>query len=102
MLARLPLPFAGTGEPVGLIRRSDAQPSPVGLALIDALRTVARQRMSASASASDSAAPKASGTGAGTHAGTRAATGTASVSTGDTRANHHAGGVTPKRRRKRA
>src|SRR5689334_16965887 len=30
MLVRLPLPFAGTGEPVGLIRRSDTQPSAVG------------------------------------------------------------------------
>ena len=49
MLVRLPLPFAGTGEPVGLIRRSDTQPSPVGFALIDALRTVARQRMAATA-----------------------------------------------------
>jgi LysR family pca operon transcriptional activator len=47
MLVRLPLPFAGTDEPVGLIRRSDTQPSPVGHALIDALRTVARQRMAA-------------------------------------------------------
>jgi LysR family pca operon transcriptional activator len=45
------LPFAGTGEPVGLIRRSDTQPSPVGLALIDALRTVARQRMADAAAA---------------------------------------------------
>jgi LysR family transcriptional regulator, pca operon transcriptional activator len=51
MLVRLPLPFAGTGEPVGLIRRSDTQPSPVGLALIDALRTVARQRMADAAAA---------------------------------------------------
>jgi LysR family pca operon transcriptional activator len=45
MLVRLPLPFAGTDEPVGLIRRSDSQPSAVGRALIDAVREVARQRM---------------------------------------------------------
>ncbi|MFM0340933.1 pca operon transcription factor PcaQ [Paraburkholderia fungorum] len=49
MLVRLPLPFAGTDEPVGLIRRSDTQPSPVGRALIDAVREVARQRMEAAA-----------------------------------------------------
>jgi len=49
MLVRLPLPFAGTGEPVGLIRRSDTQPSPVGRALIDAVRDVAQQRMAAAA-----------------------------------------------------
>jgi len=47
MLVRLPLPFAGTGEPVGLIRRSDTQPSPVGRAFIDAVREVAQQRMAA-------------------------------------------------------
>jgi LysR family transcriptional regulator, pca operon transcriptional activator len=51
MLVRLPLPFAGTDEPVGLIRRSDTQPSAVGRALIDALRTVAHQRMTAAAAA---------------------------------------------------
>jgi LysR family pca operon transcriptional activator len=49
MLARLPLPFAGTDEPVGLIRRSDTQPSPVAHAWIDALRVVARQRMATAA-----------------------------------------------------
>jgi LysR family transcriptional regulator, pca operon transcriptional activator len=47
MLVRLPLPFAGTGEPVGLIRRSDTQPSPVGRAFIEAVREVAQQRMAA-------------------------------------------------------
>jgi LysR family pca operon transcriptional activator len=49
MLVRLPLPFAGTGEPVGLVRRSDTQPSPVGRAFIDAVREVAQQRMAATA-----------------------------------------------------
>jgi LysR family transcriptional regulator, pca operon transcriptional activator len=44
----LPLPFAGTDEPVGLIRRSDTQPSPVGRAFIDAVREVAQSRMAAS------------------------------------------------------
>jgi len=47
MLVRLPLPFAGTGEPVGLIRRSDTQPSAVGRAFIEAVREVARSRMAA-------------------------------------------------------
>ncbi|MGE8491085.1 MAG: LysR substrate-binding domain-containing protein, partial [Paraburkholderia nemoris] len=49
MLVRLPLPFAGTGEPVGLIRRSDTQPSPLGRAFIDAVREVAQLRMAAAA-----------------------------------------------------
>ena len=48
MFVRLPLPFAGTDEPVGLIRRSDTQPSPVGRAFIDAVREVAQARMAAS------------------------------------------------------
>ncbi|MCC8396699.1 pca operon transcription factor PcaQ [Paraburkholderia sp. MMS20-SJTR3] len=47
MMVRLPLPFAGTGEPVGLIRRSDTQPSAVGRAFIEAVREVARERMAA-------------------------------------------------------
>jgi len=41
-LARLPLPSAGTDEPVGLILRTDAQPSPVARTLIDAVRDIAR------------------------------------------------------------
>ncbi|MEW9582755.1 pca operon transcription factor PcaQ [Paraburkholderia sp. DGU8] len=49
MLVRLALPFAGTGEPVGLIRRSDTQPSPVGRAFIEAVREVAQQRTAAEA-----------------------------------------------------
>lgn len=49
MLVRLPLPFAGTSEPVGLIRRSDTQPSPVGQAFIETVREVAQQRMAAAA-----------------------------------------------------
>jgi LysR family pca operon transcriptional activator len=48
-LVRLPLPFAGTEEPVGLIQRTDAQPSPVARTLIDAVRAVARQRSPAEA-----------------------------------------------------
>ena len=47
VLVRLPLPFAGTDEPVGLILRSDSQPSPAGRALIDAVRAVARERLAA-------------------------------------------------------
>ncbi|MFB5148503.1 pca operon transcription factor PcaQ [Burkholderia orbicola] len=43
-LARLPLPAAGTDEPVGLVLRTDAQPSPVARTLIDAVRDIARSR----------------------------------------------------------
>ncbi|WJN73950.1 pca operon transcription factor PcaQ [Burkholderia anthina] len=43
-LARLPLPSAGTDEPVGLVLRTDAQPSPVARTLIDAVRDIARSR----------------------------------------------------------
>ncbi|ALP65608.1 pca operon transcription factor PcaQ [Paraburkholderia caribensis] len=45
LLVPLPLPIAGTEEPVGLILRSDTQPTPVGRALIDAVRKVARERL---------------------------------------------------------
>ncbi|MEX3933198.1 pca operon transcription factor PcaQ [Paraburkholderia phymatum] len=45
LLVPLPLPVAGTEEPVGLILRSDTQPTPVGRALIDAVRKVARERL---------------------------------------------------------
>ncbi|MBY4685838.1 LysR substrate-binding domain-containing protein, partial [Burkholderia contaminans] len=44
VLARLPLPSAGTDEPVGLVLRTDAQPSPVARTLIDAVRDIARSR----------------------------------------------------------
>jgi LysR family pca operon transcriptional activator len=43
-LVRLPMPHAGSEEPVGLIQRTDAEPSPVARALIDAVRHVARER----------------------------------------------------------
>ncbi|MCC8405934.1 pca operon transcription factor PcaQ [Paraburkholderia sp. MMS20-SJTN17] len=71
MLVRLPLPFAGTGEPVGLIRRSDTQPSAVGRAFIEAVREVARGRMAA---VSGKEAGKAAGksTGKTAHKGRRA------------------------------
>jgi len=45
LLVPLPLPVAGTEEPVGLILRSDTQPTPVGRALIDAVRKVALERL---------------------------------------------------------
>jgi len=45
LLVTLPLPVAGTEEPVGLILRSDTQPTPVGRALIEAVRKVARERL---------------------------------------------------------
>lgn len=44
-LVRLPLPAAGADEPVGLILRTDAQPSPVARTLIDAVRDMARERI---------------------------------------------------------
>jgi len=43
-LVRLPLPSAGSEEPVGLILRTDTQPSVAGRALIDAVRRAARER----------------------------------------------------------
>jgi LysR family pca operon transcriptional activator len=46
-LVRLPLPSAGGEEPVGLISRTDTQPSAAGRALIDAVRRVARERAGA-------------------------------------------------------
>ncbi|WP_206997032.1 pca operon transcription factor PcaQ [Trinickia mobilis] len=49
-LVRLPLPYAGTEEPVGLIRRTDSEPSPVARTLIEAVRGVARRRLAAQAS----------------------------------------------------
>ena len=49
LLTPLPLPVAGTEEPVGLILRSDTQPTPVGRALIEAVRKVARERLARNA-----------------------------------------------------
>jgi LysR family transcriptional regulator, pca operon transcriptional activator len=43
-LVRLPLPPGGGEEPVGLILRTDTQPSPAGRALIEAVKSVARER----------------------------------------------------------
>jgi LysR family pca operon transcriptional activator len=43
-LTLLPLPSAGSDEPVGLILRTDTQPSVPGRALIDAVRRAARER----------------------------------------------------------
>lgn len=43
-LVRLPLPSAGGEEPVGLVLRTDTQPSPAGRALIDAVKHAARER----------------------------------------------------------
>ena len=45
-LVRLPLPSAASDEPVGLILRTDTQPSPAGRALIDAVRRAAHERRS--------------------------------------------------------
>lgn len=48
-LVRLPLPSAGSEEPVGLIQRTDTQPSLAGRALIEAVRRAARERVAPSA-----------------------------------------------------
>jgi LysR family transcriptional regulator, pca operon transcriptional activator len=42
-LVRLPLPPGGGEEPVGLILRTDTQPSPAGRALIEAVKGAARE-----------------------------------------------------------
>jgi LysR family transcriptional regulator, pca operon transcriptional activator len=44
LLATLPMPFAGTDEPIGLIRRYDHAPTPAMDGLIDAIRSAGRQR----------------------------------------------------------
>ncbi|RKP55933.1 pca operon transcription factor PcaQ [Pararobbsia silviterrae] len=44
LLVRLPMPFAGTDEPIGLIRRNDHGPSPTGESLLEAIRAAARAR----------------------------------------------------------
>ncbi|MBC8637627.1 pca operon transcription factor PcaQ [Caballeronia sp. EK] len=44
LLAALPMPFAGTDEPIGLIRRNDAARTPVEETLVDALREAGRSR----------------------------------------------------------
>src|SRR3546814_6450807 len=36
-LARLPMPFGGTDEPMGLLQRTDVAPSPAALSLLDAI-----------------------------------------------------------------
>ncbi|MBN3854155.1 pca operon transcription factor PcaQ [Paraburkholderia sp. Ac-20340] len=43
-LVRLPLPSAGGEEPVGLIQRTDTQPSAAGRALMEAVRQATRER----------------------------------------------------------
>ena len=44
LLARLPMPFAGADEPIGLILRHDRARSPALESLIDAIREAGRQR----------------------------------------------------------
>ncbi|MDR5739802.1 pca operon transcription factor PcaQ [Caballeronia sp. LZ016] len=44
LLAALPMPFAGTDEPIGLIRRNDAARTPVEESLVDAIREAGRSR----------------------------------------------------------
>jgi LysR family transcriptional regulator, pca operon transcriptional activator len=48
-LVRLPLPSAGGEEPVGLIQRTDTQPTAAGRALMDSVRQSARERAGAQA-----------------------------------------------------
>jgi len=55
VLVRLPLPSAGGEEPVGLILRTDTQPSPAGRALIDAVKHAALEREARGAAEADSA-----------------------------------------------
>jgi LysR family pca operon transcriptional activator len=45
LLAALSMPFAGTDEPIGLIRRTDAARTPVEESLIDAIRDAGRARI---------------------------------------------------------
>ncbi|WP_322014747.1 pca operon transcription factor PcaQ [Paraburkholderia sp. J12] len=52
-LVRLPLPPGGGEEPVGLVLRTDTQPSPAGRALIDAVKDAARERVARMASERD-------------------------------------------------
>ncbi|WP_250467371.1 pca operon transcription factor PcaQ [Caballeronia sp. GAFFF2] len=44
LLVALPMPFAGTDEPIGLIRRNDSARTPVEESLVDALREAGRAR----------------------------------------------------------
>jgi len=44
LLVALPMPFAGTDEPIGLIRRNDAARTPVEESLVDAIREAGRSR----------------------------------------------------------
>ncbi|SAL23710.1 pca operon transcription factor PcaQ [Caballeronia humi] len=46
LLAPLAMPFAGTDEPIGLIRRNDTARTPVEDSLIDAIREAGRARIS--------------------------------------------------------
>jgi LysR family pca operon transcriptional activator len=45
LLVALAMPFAGTDEPIGLIRRNDAARTPVEESLIDAMREAGRARI---------------------------------------------------------
>ncbi|WP_118179991.1 pca operon transcription factor PcaQ [Paraburkholderia phosphatilytica] len=45
VLVQLAAPLAGMEEPVGLVLRSDTQPTAVGRAMIEAIRDVVRQRL---------------------------------------------------------
>jgi LysR family transcriptional regulator, pca operon transcriptional activator len=44
LLTALPMPFAGTDEPIGLMRRNDSARTPVEEALVDALREAGHAR----------------------------------------------------------
>ncbi|CAJ3317650.1 LysR family transcriptional regulator [Burkholderia pseudomallei] len=64
-LTRLALPVDGADEPVGLILRTDAQPSPVARALIDAVRAIARRRLAGAGTTSGRARGARGATGKG-------------------------------------
>jgi len=44
VLVRLPMPFGGTDEPMGLLQRTDVAQSPAALSLLDAVRQAGLQR----------------------------------------------------------
>lgn len=64
-LTRLALPVDGADEPVGLILRTDVQPSPVARALIDAVRAIARRRLAGAGTTSGRARGARGATGKG-------------------------------------
>lgn len=44
LFVRLSLPFGGTDEPIGMIRRNDEMPSPAVVGLVEGIRPTGQQR----------------------------------------------------------